>query len=55
VLSYGKFSATGAAALAIGSVVLNQLYLLAAAAVVVAAAAVTVRLAWRRGKAAGDR
>ena len=53
MLSYGK--TTGATGLMIGSLAINQVYLLVIALVFVISTAIVLRLGWRRGKAASDR
>jgi hypothetical protein len=51
----GKLATTGASGLAIGGLMVPQLWLLGVALTAVAAGAVLVRTGWRRGKSAGAR
>ncbi len=53
--SYGKLPMTGAGALMIGGVLINQAWLLGIAAALVLCGALTARLGWRRGKTANSR
>jgi len=51
----GTLAATGAGTVTIGGIAFGQLWLLGLAVGIVALGAVLARVAWRRGKSAGDR
>lgn len=53
-MNYGQLATTGTGALMIGSVAVNQMWLLAAATALVGAGALALKLGWRHGKAANE-